>query len=90
MTEDDVILCIGKYGNVDVDRLRPRITALLDEMRELHIDTVPLITGSASEVYVLKHYLEVLPPTKARSRIAHHLRNTLSFFGLLGKRTWHY
>jgi hypothetical protein len=35
-------------------------------------------------MYILTHYLEVLPPDKARTSKAHALRNTLAWFRLLG------
>jgi hypothetical protein len=57
------------------------------------LDKVPLSVGSASEIFVLTHYLETSPDEHLRKQLklkAHDFRNTLYWCGWLPERGgWH-
>jgi hypothetical protein len=62
-------------------------------MRETGLDQVPFSPGSASELFVLTHYLETEPDEQKRRKLgrpAHDFRNTLYWYGWLPERDgWH-
>jgi hypothetical protein len=91
---EDIVRCVAQYGSaIDADRLREAAPRLLERMRESGLDQVPLTVGSASEAFLLTHYLETVPDGKVRKQLrpkAHDLRNTLYWYGWLPERGgWH-
>jgi len=94
VTEADIIKCVAQYGSgIDADRLRRAAPRLLERMRQSGLDKVPLSVGSASEIFVLTHYLETSPDEHLRKQLklkAHDFRNTLYWYGWLPERGgWH-